>query len=768
MNKRILFSYLLFLLVVCWGCSNTKYLATGETLFVGSKVILLSDVPVHNRDLKNELEKICRPKPNVTFLGMQYKLWVYNITGKDPKKKVKTWLRKKLGEAPVLASAATPDKTAEALRMRLGSRGYMHANVSYEIVSKKGKTAIWYTANIGPPFFIDSISFPAAADTLSKRIKATEGESLLKEGMQYDLGNLKVERIRIDRVLKDEGFYYFNPDYLLFKADSNSTTRKIKIAIVVKPEVPEKAKLKYKIGKVFITVTAENGSDSSAVSRDTTKSDGCYYSNPDSTFRAAAIIRSVFLKTDSLYSRTAHNLTISRLTGMGVFKYATVRFQEPENGPADVLDVLINLAPMPGKSVQAELEAVTKSDNYTGPELTVSYKNRNLWKGAELFVLNLVGSFETQIGGGGTSGNSYEIGANSQVFIPHFITPFKLKQVSGMFVPKTKLDLGISMLNRVRYFNMEIIHSSFGYKWKETLRKEHELELLSVNFAKLLNTTPAFDALLLQNPFLKKSFQQQFILGSSYTFTYNSQLGPVRRNQMYFSGNINVAGNAIHAIQTLFSSHPSSEADPYKIGGYAYSQFSRLTTDTRYYHTFNEKHKIATRLIVGAGVPYGNSNTMPYIKEYFSGGTSSLRAFQVRSVGPGSYKIPDSLAGKFLVDQSGDIKLEGNVEYRFQIISILKGAFFADAGNIWMVRKTDQLPGGEFRFDEFYKQIAVGAGFGLRLDVTFFVLRFDLGVPLRKPYLPENERWVTSQIDFSNPSWRSNNLVLNIAIGYPF
>ncbi|HEV7230953.1 MAG TPA: BamA/TamA family outer membrane protein, partial [Bacteroidia bacterium] len=629
------------------------------------------------------------------------------------------------------------------------------------------KTRVEYDVLLPAPYLIHKITFPADTSMLSTRIRNTLPQSLLKEGERYDLDLFKTERIRIDHALKDSGFFYFNADYLLFKADSVTGSKQVNITLTVKPDVPAKAKIPYAIGNVYL-MPYPALTDSGTIKADTVRIDGYYYLDNDSAFRPKVIVGSVFLKKGDLYSRKNHNITLGHLMGMGVFKFVSIRFEQVDDTVQGILNVYINMSPMPEKSVQADLEAVTKSNNYTGPALTLSFKNRNLFQGAEMFVFNLLGSFETQLSGTERGLNSYEFGANAQLYFPKFITPFKIRNTSSLFVPKTKIDLGYRLIQRVQYFNMEAFNASFGYKWKENARKEHELDPVSVTLTRLNSTTPAFNKLLQENSFLRKSFQEQFIIGSKYSFTYNTQIGVQHRNQYYFNGTIDVAGNTLHTLQSLFMSRASTDAQPYTIFGYPYSQYSRVTADGRYYLNVNKGNKIAARLLAGIGVPYGNSSTMPYTKQFFSGGSNSIRAFQARSLGPGSYRVPDSLVGKTFLDQAGDIKLEGSLEYRFGIISVLKGALFTDAGNIWLLHKNSQFPGGEFDVSRFQSQIAVGAGFGLRIDLSFFVLRFDLAMPLRKPFLPENERWVVNKIDFRDPSWRAQNLVLNIAVGYPF
>jgi outer membrane protein insertion porin family len=777
LSKKIIFLFAYsFLLILLTGCNATKYLPAGEDLYVGSSIKVESNDPIKDKkNIKAELSKLARPKPNERILWMRPKLWIYNITGPNPKKGLKKWLKKKWGEAPVLLSDEHPKENADMMVNRLNSLGYFDSNVKYKISSSKRKATITYTATVSRPYKISKIIFPEMLDDLNTRIKTTEEKSLLKVGDQYNLDRIKAERVRIDYELKNSGYYFFTPDYLLFKADSNSTDKTISLELAVKPDAPAKAKVAYVLNNIYILPSYSLTKDSTRSGKiDTIEYEGYHYLNTDSAFHPSAIVRSVFLKKGDAYSRKAHNLTITRLMGMGVFKFATITFKDTIKDNLGLLDVWIKLTQLEKKSLQVQIQTVTKSNNYTGPALTLSYKNRNLSKGAELFIFNIDGSFETQLTGAKKGLNSFELGTSTQLFVPKFITPFKIRNESSQFVPKTKFDLGLRVLQRVEYFNMNSANFAYGYTWKETAQKEYQIDPISINFAKLLKTTAAFEKLLQENTFLRKSFEQQFTLGSKSSFTYNSIIGTEKRNQYYFNATLDLSGNLAYLLQSLLNkrtpeaSKEITQDAPYKLFGYEYSQYSRISTDTRYYLTVDKDNKIATRVIAGVGIPYGNSSTMPYIKQFFSGGSNSIRAFLPRTVGPGTYKIPDSVSTRVFLDQSGDIKLEGNIEYRFTIISVLKGAIFLDAGNVWLIRKNAELPGGEFRPASFKKELAVGTGFGLRVDVSFFVLRLDLGIPLRKPYLPENERWVVDDIRFGSYPWRKNNLVLNIAIGYPF
>lgn len=769
-EKQVGFLYLAAMYIFCCsGCSNIKYLPPGEDLYVGSKIKVEAKESIKDKStIRSELSKMARPKPNERILWMRAKLWFYNSAGPNPKG-LKKWLKKKWGEAPVKLSDQHPKENSDAMINRLNSLGYFDANVKYKVNVRKRKATIEYMAIVSKPYTLSGITFPEMTDDLNTRIKTTEERSLLKVGDAYNLDKIKNERTRIDYELKNSGYYFFTPDYILFKADSNSTTKTIRLQLTVKPDVPEKAREAYVLDDIYILPSYSLERDSlSKRKNDTIEINGYHYINTDSVFHPSTILRSVFLKRGNAYSRKDHNLTISRLMGMGVFKFASIKFVDTVINGQGLLDAWIQLTPLQKKSLQVQMQTVTKSNNYTGPALTLSYKNRNLCKGAELFIFNIDGSFETQLTGAKKGLNSFEVGANTSLFVPKFITPVRIRHESSQFVPKTKFDIGFRILHRVEYFNMHSLNFSYGYTWKETAQKEWQFDPVSVNFAKLTKTTAQFEKLLQDNTFLRKSFEQQFTIGSRASYTYNSGIGQEKINQYYFNATLDLSGNLAYLIQSTWKQNKPTPENPYQLFGHEYSQYSKVTTDTRYYLAIDKDHKIATRLIAGVGMPYGNSNAMPYIKQFFSGGSNSIRAFLPRTVGPGTYKRPDTVSNRVFLDQAGDIKLEGNIEYRFTIISVVKGAIFLDAGNVWLIKENQELPGGEFKPKAFQNELALGTGFGLRVDVSFFVLRLDLGIPLRKPYLPENERWVGDNIRFGNPSWRKENLVLNIAIGYPF
>jgi outer membrane protein insertion porin family len=670
----------------------------------------------------------------------------------------------------VLLESVSPDRVAARMRGLLGNKGYFLTDVQYAIHEQEHTADIQYNVSIRSPYRLNSISVKGSESTVVGAVRSTMGETILKSGDQYDLDKLKLERERIDVALKEKGYFYFSPDFILFQADSTVGNKTVDLSLQIKKDMPAEAARVYTIGNIYIYSGYSLNRDTVAIlSGDTVSVGGCYYIDLDKKFRANVIVRSVFFKKDVVYSRKDHDLTLNRLMNLGVFKFLNIRFDDVDSSGIHRLEPHIYLTPLPTKSIRFEVQGVSKSNNLVGPVFNTSFRNRNLFGGAELFTQSFEVGLETPLGSGQSGGNSYQIGTRGELDLPKFLSPFGLENESSLFVPKTRIVLGFSLLRRVQYYQLFSTDASFGYNWKVSMSTEHNLSLLSITSARLTNTTQKFNDLLNTNLLLRKSFEEQFIIGQNYSYTYSDQFEKDQKNHLYFKGSIDLSGNLLQLVQSLFSSHKATPENPYQLFGTTYSEYYKFDIDVRkYYNTSDQSVSFANRLIAGIGVSYGNSVTLPYVKQFYAGGSNSVRAFVARGLGPGSYKIPDSVAAKSFIDQAGDIKLEANTEYRFPIISILKGAVFIDAGNIWLLRDDPGRPGGTFIGKSFLNEVAVGTGFGLRLDLSFFILRFDLAFPLRVPSMPIGERWVISKINFGDPVWRKNNLVLNIAIGYPY
>jgi outer membrane protein insertion porin family len=472
----------------------------------------------------------------------------------------------------------------------------------------------------------------------------------------------------------------------------------------------------------------------------------------------------VFLKKNEIYSRKNHNITLNRLMSMGNFKFVQIKFSESDTTAPGFLDVAILMTPMTRHTFSAELEIVSKSNNFMGPRMNLSILNRNAFRGAELLNVTLAGSFEAQVGATNKNSFSYSVNPQAELILPFFLVPLKPRS-TGIYVPKTRFTLSYHYLKRVNYFDMRTLQFIYGYKWKRNIRLEHELNPVNISYTSLANQTLLFTDLLDANPYLRKSYEERFIAGGNYSFTYNEQVIPLKRIQYFLHGTVELGGNLM-SLANIIAGKKISADNPATGAVSGYSQYARFSVDGRVYYNFPGKDKLAVRLFAGFARPYGNSSTLPYIKQFFSGGPNSIRAFQINSLGPGSFQQTKENTG--FLQLGGDLKLEMNAEYRFTIFRFLKGAIFADAGNIWLLKSAVSGSASPSPTPGFSNDIAVGAGFGLRIDVSFFILRFDLATPLKKPWLDQSEQWVINRIRLGDSAWRRENLILNVAIGYPF
>ena len=766
------------LMVLC-SCSATKFLKENESLYTGAEVKLDPQGKVGGKkEVAEALEELLQPKPNFKILGARPRLWIYYKVGEPEKDKgLKHWLRNKVGEPPLLFSDVRPDRIKNTLQNELFNMGFFDAEVSYEIEKKEKTTSVDYTATFSAPYKIKEIVFPTDSSDLSAKIRVLEEETLLQTGKRFDLDELQEERQRIENALKDQGFYYFNNDHLIFETDSTVGDKEVNLYLKVKENIPPQALNIYKINKIDIYPDYSLAMAANRKLHPPVVEDSMNYFADNSMFKPQVITNSILLRKGEIYSRELHNKSLHRLIGLGTFKYVSMRFNDDSVNQR--LNTRVYLTPLKKKSLRFQVELVSKSNNFLGPGVDITYTNRNLFRGAELLEVSLTSSFETQVSGQqNTPLNSFEIGLQGSLEIPRFITPFNLRS-RYRYVPQTRIGAGVSVLNRVEYFRMRSFNFNYGFLWKEATTVRHELIPVDINFVKLTEQGPLFAPLLESNPFLARTYQDQFIIGGKYSFTYNSKLkeeNQEKDNNFYLHANVDVAGNLLHLLQSGVQEVESTDEQPYTIFGSPYAQYGKFHVDFRHFYRIDKKNQLAYRIIAGIGLPYGNSSFLPYIKQFSAGGSNSIRAFRARSVGPGTYYNDSINNSDVYIDQTGDIKLEGSLEYRFDIAGPLKGAVFTDAGNVWLANEDSTRVGSKFNSKDFLDELAVGTGVGIRLDTDFFVLRLDVAFPIRK-LVPldagasEGEasfEWVFDDIDLGSKSWRRENLVWNIAIGYPF
>jgi len=752
---------------MCCSCSNTRYLPAGEALYTGAKVKLSVAGPTDRKlkTIREDLENNTRPKPNKKILGLRFKLWVYNIAG-HPKKEtsLRGKLKYKIGEPPVLLSNVDLDHNNKVLASNLQNQGFLQATVSGDTVVKDKRAKAIYTADGGSQYTIKTVSFEQDSSLLTRTIFESAKNSFLKPGKPYNLDIMKGERERIDAFLKERGFFYFSPDFIYINTDSTIGNHQVNLTVSIKPITPAVAKNTYRINDIYIFSNYRLGMGSI----DTLKNSGVLYKgyhiiDRQKLYRPQLFDRMMLFSPGDIYKRSNHNLTLNRLITLGLFKFVKNRFELDNQQDTPRLNTYYYLTALPKKSIKAELNGSTKSNNLTGSQISVTWKDRNTMRAGELLSITGLGGFEVQYSGQYKGFNTYRAGLEVNLAVPRFIVPFFNFNTKGGFVPKTNFLLAYDLLNKQKLYTLNSFRASYGYSWKENERKEHILNPISINYVQPVNVTPIYKAAIDTNPTLQKAIDKQFILGSTYSYTYNPLTGTGPQNGIYFNGNVDLSGN----IAGLASGANIRKGKEVTIFNAAFSQYLRGDVDVRFYKQTGRTTVWANRLIVGVGYPYGNSSSLPFIKQFFIGGNNSIRAFRSRSLGPGTYLPKVDTITKFLPDQSGDIKLEINTEYRFKLVSVVNGAVFVDGGNIWLYNKDTLKPGAEFT-NQFMKQLAVGTGVGLRVDVSFLVLRLDVAFPLRKPYLPAGHRWVIDQIDFGSAHWRGSNLVFNLAIGYPF
>ncbi|NJW53349.1 translocation and assembly module lipoprotein TamL [Salinimicrobium oceani] len=765
--------------LVLQACSVKKFIPEDELLYTGADLKLQTEEEIENRKaLQSELEALLMPSPNSKFLGSRIGLYFHYKAQQENPGFINRFLNKQLGQEPVYLSDADPFQTEDLLKNRLENRGYFYSRVSHSVQENDSeKTAnITYNAVLpANPYILAQYQMESDSIQLYRAIENSFSESLLKENEPFNLSVMKAERERIDNYLKARGYYNFSPNFLIFEADTNQYDRKkFDLFLRLKEDVPNAGVKPYIIEHVNIYPNYSVDTDS--VARDTTRFNNRNYIQNEVFFEPEKLDPFVLLEEGELYNPQKSGRTSRRLTSIGAYKFVNIRYDEIDSLSTDSLGYLeanIFLSPMNKRAIRLELQAVTKSNNFAGPHLAVTYTNRNLFEGGEILSLSAKAGYETQLSSESGSGQtSIVLGVDSDLIFPRMLFPiFEIKSNWFQYsIPKTKIGLGFEYLDRSNLFSLFSVNGSFGYLWKANRFVTHELNPFSVTYTQLSQKTAEFEDILKSNPFLKSSFDQQFIAGLTYSFIYNEMIDELDRHQFFVNANIDVAGNILDML--------SSGEPPRKFLGLTYAQYAKFDTDLRYHFKLSPEHVIATRLFGGIGLPYGNSEVMPFSRQFYSGGPYSVRAFQIRSLGPGSYSPPAAEDGIPYYDRMGNIRLEANVEYRFPLYQFLKGAVFADAGNVWNTesnyapvddeQEEDLTPAqieqqrlllekGTFGSD-FLDEMAVGVGAGLRIDIQSFVIRFDLGIPVHTPYFEEGQRW----------EFRLKDPVFNFAIGYPF
>ena len=758
--------------IVLAACSTTKHLPEGETLYLG-----LKKVNIVNEDkspaAENALEEVngaisIAPNnaifvnPNVRF-PIPFGLWIYNRFERY-EKGFGHWIFKKLAANPVLISTVNPDTRVKVATNLLHDYGYFNGKVTYQVDSTRNPRAVKlsYDINMGKPYFIDTLEyrgFSAYADSL---IKANLSGRLVNKGDHFNVVTLNSERDRIIDLLRNYGYYYARSEFITFYADTLKNPGHVCIRMQPKNNLPPEALRTYFLGNTNVRLTGYNGEEptDSIRLRDFT----IYYSGDKPGLRFGVLRNRFIYRKGEQYSLRRQNYTQEALSRLGVFKYN--EFQYVPRGK-DTLDINVNsLFDLPYDS-ELELNATMKSTKQTGPGAIFKLSRKNFLRMGASLSLELNGSYEWQtsstVNREKSVMNSYELGAALTLDFPRIILPWIKNRIDPFRFPShTNFKIYIDQVNRARYFRMLSFGGSVSYSFQPSRSMKHTVTPLHLAFNRLQHRTAAFDSVATANPMLFRSLDDQFIPSVTYTFTFDDSWKQ-KRVQWWWENSISSAGNITSLIYQAFGKKLSQRDK--KFLGTPFAQYLKYTTELRPLIKFDDRNHLAMRFMAGVIWAYGNKTVAPYSEQFYVGGANSIRAFSIRSIGPGRFHPAETSRFSY-VDETGDIKLEANLEYRFRIIGnlfggSLNGATFLDAGNVWLMRSDSSRPGAQFTFKKFFDSIALGSGVGIRYDLSFLVLRLDWGIALHVPY-------ETGKSGYYNIPRFKDGMGVHFAIGYPF
>lgn len=747
------------LLILLSACNIYRYVPADDYLFTGPEISFEAKNR-YQKEIKSELLSKSWPAPNQKILFLPLPLLSYSISKPTEKKRLNYLLHEKLGEQPVLLSQANPDDMRRRMIIQLNDMGFLKAGVHYTVQLGKRKATINFRIIPGERYIVDTLIFPSDSNSLSKAIASTSVNTLVKRGNPFTLDLVKAERERIDLELRNKGYFYFNPEFLIIAADTNHNNH-VFASLVIKPDIPEEAGNTYAIHQFFIYSNYSSDRDSILHQLPYRQEEGFKHVDTLPRFKPVLFRQNILMKEGDLYSYFNHRTTIQRMVNLNNFKFINTSFTPADSTKAHSLDVQLFLTPYTRRSIQAEIGAYSKSNNFAGTEIKLKLTNRNLFHKGDHIDLDVSGGFESLVRGKKNEYYSNQNYAGSLNFYrPVFYLPFKIKRADSDYIARNKISASAEYLRKPKLYTARSVRLSFGYLWKSGENWEHIIDPLVISLVNPTNITPEYDSTLAADPNLAKSFEKQFIVGGEYTLNYSSSNAGPSVFTFYNSSSFSLSGNLLG----LFVKPAGLSGNQDDFLGIPYAQYILASNDFRVYLKISERMTWVNRIFFGFGYCYSNSEIMPYIKQFFIGGSNSLRAFRTGTLGPGSYT--DSLIRSQAV-QAGEVKFECNSEVRLRVMKYIYTAFFADAGNIWYRLEQPGAPGSGFSRN-WVKELAVDAGLGLRIDANIMVIRLDVAIPLRIPSLPADQRWVIDDIQFGNNKWRKENFVLNIAFGYPF
>lgn len=763
----------LAMLVGMFSCSVTKNLPDDEILYTGIEKVVVQemDSTQAGEAALEEIRAALDYPPNNALLGsstvrlpLPFGLWIYNaLVHKEGK--VGKWLFETFAAKPVLMTNANPEVRVRVAQNLLKENGYFRGDASYELVpnAKDPKQAkVRYNITMRDPYTIDSIQYPRRRQRRDSVIRTEVWETLIHKGDNFNVVQLEAERQRIYANMRNNGFYYYRPEYMTYKADTFKVPGKVWLRAVPSETLPLAALRSWKIGNITVALNEYD---------QTPFTDTLYYNGIEILYhnklkvRPAVLHRKIPFRRGDRYSSTKEELAQTNLARLGIFKYSEMQFTPRDTSRrCDTLDLRVNSAfdlPLDG---ELEFNVTTKSNDQTGPGAIFSVKRKNVFGGGETFGVQLKGSYEWQSGKRRVAGksalmNSWEFGISSTLTLPQLLFPGYLKR-NLHYPSSTTFRIDADQMNRAKFFKLLSFGGSATLDFQSSETSHHSVTPFRLTYNKLQHTTATFDSIADANKALYLSLKDQFIPAISYSYTYDDTPVKSKNHHVWWQTSVTQSGNIISLFYAMAGKKLGDENK--KFLGNVFSQFTKVSSEIRYNRMLAKGHHLVGRLSAGVIYGYGNAenHTTPYSEQFYIGGANSLRAFTIRSVGPGRFRPdPDNRYG--YIDQTGDLKFEANLEYRFPIFGSLYGATFLDAGNIWLINNDPQRHGGQMKWGRFFRDLALGTGLGIRYDLDFIVFRVDCGIGLHIPY-------ETGKKGYYNIPQFKDALGIHLAIGYPF
>lgn len=764
--KRIL--YTIACIMVLSACSTTSTVPDDDKLYTGMRATIYENVEKdkHFYATKDELEEALATAPNNSILGSAYYRWpwppfrlmIHNAFASSDEGLGK-WIGKTFGSKPVLLSTVNPNLHAQVARELLRSRGYFGGYVSFDVATRPGskKAKVGYKVNFGKLHTVDTLVYTNFPATAMQLIDSTRSEAKIRPGDPFDVSALEAERSRVSSLLRNNGFFYYQPSYATYLADTVANEGKAQVRLQYADSLPDRVARKWYVGRIRLELrrNALETLHDTTVRRQYT----IVYNGRRSPIRRSVVTRDLGLQPGKLYSYSDYLRSLNTLTGKGLFSRVDLNLTPRDSSETcDTLDMTLGCVFDKPYDVSLEANLVGKTTGRVGPGVTLGFSKSNAFRGGEKLSLNLKGSYEWQTGhqADGTSSkfNSYEYDMDISLEMPRLLlVPRKYTRGRHPYaLPSTLIKGASDVINRSGFFKRHIVSGELTYTIRPKANIQHSFSPLILQYEYMQSQTEKFGEILQQSPYLLVTMADQFVPKMRYTFTYQSP--SVFRNPIYWQVAVSEAANLLSLGYMAFGDKWSDKGKTMFKNPYA--QFLKIETDLRKTWQVTDNDQLVGHVSAGVIWSYGNAGSAPYSEQFYVGGANSIRAFNVRSIGPGRYYTNQSRLS--YMDQTGDLKLQANLEYRPRLFGSLYGAVFVDAGNVWALRDDGYRTGSKLQPKNFFKEMALGTGIGIRYDLDFFVIRLDWGVGLHVPY----------KSGFYNFDHFKDSQSLHFAIGYPF